>query len=214
MTIQALNGGPAAASQWGEGSVSKSCVIAGHPLTFCKGGTIDETYCKDAGAGKSYRIREGTLFARLTTGGALVPCRCTKLSATSSSGTNTITVTSAHGFMAGDTIKLAGSVNVTISSIDYDTNVITLTANLGADRAVGDAVIGRGSLAGSEIAIGILVEDIDLWNAIKETRMDIMSNNNIAIVGHIDMNYVLGDLATARAYSGNKLTHLVFPHDH
>lgn len=214
MAISARNGGPAAASQWGEGSVSKSVLMAGYPVTFCRGGVIDETYCKDNGASKSYRIRAGTVFARLTTGEKLVPCRCTKLASSASSGATDIVVTDAHGFMAGDPIKINAAKDHVIDSIDYDTNTITLTVALDANQSAAAAVIGRAALAGSEKAIGILVEDIDLWNEALEERMDIVANNNVVIAGHFEIDRILGDLATMRAYSGNKLSHLVFPHEH
>jgi hypothetical protein len=212
--LSAMNGGPQAATQWQEGSVAKSCVIAGQPLTFCKGGVIDETYCHDDGAAATYIVRQGTVMSRLTTGGALTPCRCTKLASGASSGATDIVVVNAHGFMAGDPIKINGAKDHVIDSIDYDTNTITLTVALDANQSAAAAVIGRGTLAGSEIGIGILIEDIELWNSVRAARMDIMSNNNIAIVGHFEKDRVLGDLATMRAYSGNKLSHLVFPHDH
>lgn len=212
--INSLGAAPQGVSTRTDGSIRPSPLLDVEGLMYCSGGIIDHSLCYDPGAPATGWVRAGTIWGRVTATGKLVPCRNTQLTATASSGQANITVRSAYGFMEGDTISVAG-VSHTIDSINYSTNVITLTANLAANKAVGDAVIGRGTLlAGSEIAIGISVKDVFLWDTFQDAAADVRSIEHIASIGRFDSDYVLGDATAASAYSGNHMTHCYLSGQH
>lgn len=192
--------------------VNIQALIGQWPQIACDGGYIDEAITFDHGSDYTWRIRAGCIWGRVTATGALTLCRNTTLSASASSGQAVIVVTDANNFYAGDTISVNG-VSHTISSINYSTKAITLTANLAASKAAGDVVIGRGTLlAGSEIPIGINVVAIDLLADLNDTtvRGDVRVADQILSAGGFVSSLIIGDLTQARAYSTNKLTHCFF----
>jgi HK97 family phage major capsid protein len=60
----------------------------------------------------------------------------TVLTAGSANNVATVTVQNAEGFYAGQKVQLAGTINRTILSVNYATNVITLTANVGGSGVI------------------------------------------------------------------------------
>lgn len=187
-------------------------LIGQWPQINCDGGYIDEAITFDHGSDYTWRIRAGCIWGRVTATGALTLCRNTTITATANSGQAVIVVADANNFYAGDTIAVAG-VSHTISSINYSTNAITLTANLAAGKSAGDTVIGRGTLlAGSEIAIGINTVAIDLLEDLNDTtvRGDVRVQDQILSAGGFDSSLINGDLTQALAYSTNKLGHCFF----
>jgi hypothetical protein len=203
-----IQSAPTSVTSVTSGSISQSPLIDQVGLRWCNGGKIDESLSFDNGAISEDYIRAGTLFGRITASGLLVPVRNTTLSASANSGQANITVTDPHGFMEGDTISVAG-VSHTIDSINYSTKVITLTANLAASKAAGDAVIGRGTaLAGSEIAIGVLVTDLYLKDEFSDSRIDPVAYQVIASACAVRGSLLLGDVAAAFSYSTNRLQHV------
>lgn len=113
--------------------------LASRHLTT-KAVTIDETFVR-AGLYETNRkqVKAGTILGKVTASGLYAPVKKTTLAANALSTDTTITVADATFFQAGDEIDVNGTT-ATIDSINYGTNVITLTAQLGAAKNSGDVV--------------------------------------------------------------------------
>ena len=77
-------------------------------------------------------FRVGDVLSRdpaVTTGDALIVSKFSEARGAQSVGA-TLAVVDAHAFEAGDSIVVSSQAARTIASVDYDDNVITLTANL------------------------------------------------------------------------------------
>lgn len=159
-------------------------------------GIIDATYAYD-GANTSYEdeLRPGTLMAQITATKLWVPCRRTTVTAggsgsASAQGTSSvIVVRDARAFKAGDVLTVGNNTSVTVSSIDYATNRITISAPISYDT---NEIVIATSLAGSEICRGILNEFVKLKDTDGTWRDK--SFGEMIIAGYVDDNQVLGDL--------------------
>jgi hypothetical protein len=100
--------------------------------------TLDSTKVRANSDGKNV-ILKGHPVGKITASGKYGPYTHTTLSAAAASTDTTITVSDASLLVAGDDIDVNGTA-ATISSINYDTNVITLTAAVGVAKASGDSV--------------------------------------------------------------------------
>lgn len=85
------------------------------------------------------KIKKGMPLGKITASGKFRPYTGTKLTAAAAMGATTITVADAGRLVNGDTITIAAEA-ATISSIDYATNVITLSAGLASAKSIGDIV--------------------------------------------------------------------------
>ena len=83
----------------------------------------------------------GTDAANFSAFTSFTPNATTTTSAASASGDSTITLTAVTNFAAGDVITIGGSLIATISSIDTNTKVVTLTAALSGAVANGATVV-------------------------------------------------------------------------
>jgi hypothetical protein len=92
-----------------------------------------------ADADGNKKIKKGMPVAKIMTSGKYRAYTGTELTAASAMSATTITVSDAGRLIAGDTITIAAET-ATISSIDYATNVITLSAGLASAKSIGDAV--------------------------------------------------------------------------
>lgn len=85
------------------------------------------------------RLKVGMPLGKITASGKYSPVKKTTLASEALSTDTTITVVNVTYFQVGDAIDVSGT-NATISSINYATNVITLTAAIGVAKAAGDSV--------------------------------------------------------------------------
>lgn len=125
-------------------------------IRWVRGGiTIDATKVNADSTGNK-RLKAGMPLGKITASGKYSPVKKTTLAAAAASTNTTITVTNAAYFQIGDQININGT-NATISSINYATNVITLSAAIGAAKAIGDSVKATD---GSGDAVVMLGEDV------------------------------------------------------
>ena len=83
-------------------------------------------------AANSRAIRDGDIIAKNTSTNQACVCKFSELSATAAQSHALLTVDDAHPFQAADVITRTGAAteDLTIASINYDTNVITCTGNV------------------------------------------------------------------------------------
>lgn len=136
-------------------------ILASEHIRFIQGGmTLDSTLVRLDQYETGRRIvKVGARLGKVTATGKFAPVRSTTLAAAALSTDTTITVVDARFAMAADQLSVNGT-NVTVSSINYTTNVITLTAQIGAAKAIGDTVKATNGL-GAAVAI-LYPEDIDV----------------------------------------------------
>ena len=164
------------------------------------GVTIDATNAYDgSNTGFETLIRAGSILARNTSTGKYVPCKRSLANGAGSSATALI-VDNAAFFKAGDALQI-GSTTGTISSIDYTTNTITLTAT----KSWSDNDVVYCSTNGTGTATCVLGEDVDMYQT--DTRTNADTTAGIAYVaGMLKSDRIYGDLSAIRAVSGNLIT--------
>lgn len=167
--------------------------LAGSPKDHI-GGIIDATYAYD-GSNTDYetQLRPGCLMAQITSSKLWVPLKRSTLTDDVSTSA-TVPVTNAAFFKAGDTVTVGATAGKTIASVNYSTNVITLTSTVSASD--GDTIKASGALAGAEIPRAILAEYVDLYDEETRTNRD-SSTPDLCYLGTIRSAMVLGDLAEA-----------------
>lgn len=179
------------------------------------GGIIDATYAIDgANTSKTDELRAGWLMARITSSKLWVPLKRTQVrvaSLSQSVASALIYVDNAAAFKAGDTITVNATTGLTIDSVNYSTNVITLTTTIDVDLAVGDPVFASGALAGAEIARGVLANTVRLLSGIPFDTTERDKQFQLLVAGCVDEDQVLGD-RTAALESGvtNYLSHIIW----
>lgn len=179
------------------------------------GGVIDATYAIDgANTSKTDELRAGWLMARITASKLWVPLKRTQIATPSLSASvpsALIYVDNAAAFKAGDTVTVNATTGLTVDSVNYTTNVITLTTSIDVDLAVGDPVFASGDLAGAEIARGVLASTVRLLSGIPFDTTERDKAFQLLIAGCVDNDQVLGDL-TAALESGvtNYLSHIIW----
>lgn len=116
----------------------------------------------DSAAGR-YRIPAGRVMAKITASGLYVPCKRSKLAANANSGQANATLEDASSFKIGDTISIdsGGGDDKVIGSINYTTNVVTVTVNFANNHVTGDEVYDDTTLPGAQTAVGLLEEERD-----------------------------------------------------
>lgn len=152
--------------------------------------TLDGTNSYDGG-NTSYEkyIRGGALLARSSSSGLWAPLKRTKANGLGSSAT-ALTVDNAVFFRAGDSVIVGNNAAQAIVSINYSTNVITLTS----------AITWKDNepvtVAAFATARAILLDDeVSLWNADKSANVN--KTAQAVILGYVDQDKVLGDLDAA-----------------
>lgn len=165
---------------------------------------IDATYAYDgSNTGYETELRVGTLLGQCTTSKLWVPLKRTAVNDSGATANNFV-VDNAALFKAGDTITV-GTDDVTIDSINYSTNTITLTSSI--TFADNDAVVGRGSLAGAETARAVLGETVDLLDPVTHTARDVYAA--ALFKGYLLQSAMIGDLTNALAAT-NYLSEIVW----
>ena len=168
------------------------------------GAIIDATYAYDGKhTDRETHIRQGTPLAKITASNLWVPTKRTTVSAGGSgSGAGTsqeIPVVDSRAFKAGDTISVGGDTGLTVSSVDYDNDIITVSDSA-FSYSTGEAVIGSGDLAGSETTRAFLNEYCQLRDDDGIDRDKTVGE--VIVAGLLNDDAVLGDLAAIRT-SGN-----------
>jgi hypothetical protein len=113
--------------------------------------TIDATKI-NVGEDGGKRLKVGMGLGKLASG-KFSPVKKTTLAADAASTDTVITVVDATYFQAGDPIDVSGTA-ATIDSIDYATNVITLTAAIGAAKTTGDPTKATDGSGDASIMLG------------------------------------------------------------
>lgn len=158
-------------------------------------GIIDATYAYDgSNTGYETELREGCLMAKITASGLWVPAKRTAV--TTSATSASIVVDNAAFFKAGDTITIGGDTGLTVSSINYSTNTITLSGSITA--VADEAVFASGALAGAGTALAVLGEFVSLRDLESDTNID-RSTGHLLIDAYLDDAQILGDLTTVKA---------------
>ncbi len=150
---------------------------------------LDGTYSYDGGnTGYEKCIRGGNLLSYNSSNGTWQPVKRSKANAAGSSAT-ALVVDNANNFRAGDSIIIGENAAVTISSIVYSTNTITIaSAKTWKDN---DAV----TVSGSATARGVLLDsEVKLYDDWAPTTY-INRTCQMAIAGTIDQDKLLGDYA-------------------
>lgn len=107
--------------------------------------TIDNTKvsagCNEVVNGMTRKIlKPGTFLAKLANG-KYCPAKITTLAINAASTDTTLTLTNAKYFQPGDVIDVAGTqATIAADGVNYSTNVITLTAPIGAAKSAGNTV--------------------------------------------------------------------------
>lgn len=103
-------------------------------------------------------LKAGTFLAKLASG-KWCPAKVSELSQAAAAASNTLTLKSAKAFQPGDVIDVGGTqATIAADGVNYATNVVTLTAAIGVDKAAGTTVKATdGGVAGA-----ILTEEVDV----------------------------------------------------
>lgn len=160
------------------------------PENYAPSIQIDATYAYDgSNTGYERTLRPGTLMARITATKLWVPCKRTQTNAGATSAA--VTVDNAAFFKAGDKISVGADTNLTVSSVNYGTNTITLSGSI--TYADNEAVIGSETvLAGSEICRGVLDEEVDLYDERTRDYVD-KASGRLLVEGQVVKTQLLGD---------------------
>lgn len=156
-------------------------------------GVIDSSKAYD-GVNTSYEdeLRAGCLMGRITASKKWVPLKRSRANGAGASSA-ALTVDDARFFKAGDALTI-GSTSGVISSVNYTTNVITLTATkTWSDR---DAVYATD---GSGVARAILGEFVKLKDMDLDGTARDKSTSQLVVIAVARNGQILGDLATVRA---------------
>lgn len=160
-----------------------------HPgdAAYMPGGVVlDATYCQD-GANTNYtnEIRAGWALGRITSSGLYRLCTRTRANGAGSSSAS-LTVDNAAAIRAGDALQI-GSTTGTVSSVNYSTNVITLTATkTWSDNDVVYCTDGSGVCRGF---LGEFIKLRDQWN-----ESDVDKPAQVVVAGMLNQSHLLGDI--------------------
>lgn len=159
------------------------------------GAVLDSSKCVDQlNTGLTWVLRAGWALGRITSGNKFRLCTRTRANGAGSTSTS-LTVDNAGAFLAGDSIKVGSNSAQAIVSINYSTNVITLTTGISwSDR---DAVIGQD---GSQTCVGFLAESVPLRASDNVTAADRVGK--LVTAGALNKAYLLGDVDSIYAATG------------
>lgn len=160
-------------------------------------GVIDASVAID-GQNTSHtdELRPGLVLGMVTATKLWRPCPQTTVTPAGGATSANVPVVNATSFNVGDTITVGANTNQTIASINYATNVITLSGSITFSNS--DVVKTQD---GSQIPRAILNEfvklkDEDGVNRNKEFGKSILT-------GLVDHNLILNDVAAIRALTGS-----------
>jgi hypothetical protein len=167
-------------------------------------GVIDSSKAYD-GSNTLYedQLRAGTPLGQITASKLWVPCKRTTVTASGGATSADVPVVDARAFRAGDTISVGADTGLTISSVNYATNTITLGGSL--TFANSEAVVAED---GSQTCRGILNEFVKLRDEDAIWRDKPFSL--LILAGLVDHSKILGDLAAIRADSDAQLGQILW----
>lgn len=103
-------------------------------------------------------LKVGTFLAKLASG-KWCPAKVSELAQAAAAANNTLTLKSAKAFQPGDVIDVGGTqATIAAAGVNYATNVVTLTAAIGVDKAVDTSV----KATDGGVAACILTEEVDV----------------------------------------------------
>ena len=154
-----------------------------------------------ANTNRTDEMLAGLILAQITASKKWVPVKRTQANGAGST-TATLIVDNARSFIAGETLQI-GSTTGIISSINYGTSTITLTATKSwSDNDVVYAITaadGATSLAGCEIARCILKESVRLLDGVQFSTTKVDKAFVGILGGYVNSNMILSDYAAVRA---------------
>ncbi|MCY2966292.1 MAG: hypothetical protein NT069_22110 [Planctomycetota bacterium] len=167
-------------------------------------GTIDAANAYDgANTGKETEIRAGTIMARITASNLWVPCKRTQVNMTGAT-TTSVVVDDARAFKVGEVVTIGANTSITISAINYATNTLTVSSI----TVVDNTAVFCTSLAGSDIARGVLNEFVMLKEEDGVARNQ--QFGNLILFGMVNAGQILNSMAEIRAASGMFLNGIIW----
>jgi len=167
-------------------------------------GILDASKAYDgANVGCEDEIRAGTPLGQITATKLWVPCKRTTVTADGGATSETVPVVDARAFRVGDTISVGADTGLTITSIDYSANEITVEESF--TFANSEAVVAED---GSQTCRGILNEFVKLRDE------DAVWRNKpfglLILAGLVDPAMILGDLAAIRGDTNAELRQILW----
>lgn len=143
----------------------ENSILDSQQVRYIRGGlTVDKTKVSD-GCNKTVNglvrkiLEVGTFLAKVTASGKYTPAKVTTLAANALTTDTTLTLTSAKYFQPGDAISVDGvSATIAAAGVNYATNIVTITAQLGTAKGLGVMVKATD---GSGDAKCVLAEEVD-----------------------------------------------------
>ena len=178
---------------------------------YAPGVILDSTNSIDgSNTGYTDELRPGCIMAQITASRKFVPCKRTLANGAGTAATALI-VDNAAFFIAGETLTIGATTGI-ISSVNYLTNTITLTAaKTWADNAIvytSTLKDGTTSAAGVETALAVLSSFIK-FNDRQGVAYDRVIGNDptrgLLIRGQLISAMLLGDVAAIQADTAAKV---------
>ena len=143
-------------------------------------------------------LRAGTPLGQITATKLWVPCKRTTVTSGGGATSANVPVVDARAFRAGDTISVGADTGLTVASVNYSTNTITVGSSF--TFANSEAVVAED---GSQTCRGILNEFVKLRDE------DAVWRNKpfgmLILAGLVNHSQFLGDLAAIRADTNAQL---------
>lgn len=155
---------------------------------------------------QTFDVRAGWLLGRVTATGRFVPCKRTTVNNANGTGTSFV-VANSSAFRAGDVITVGTSTNLTISSVNYTANSITVATSFTWTN--GAAVFAQD---GSAICRGVLLDFVRLRTP--ENLAPASKGASMLVQGLVRTDMILGDLSAIRADTLSRLAGIRFSDEH
>jgi hypothetical protein len=127
-------------------------------------------------------IRAGELIAVNSSTNLAAGRKSTQLDGVHETTVTDVTVDDAHNFEVGDTIAVGGQTGKVITAINYETNVISIDAQLGAQVADNARVYVSANAQGTAVGVA-LTPVLDPYDATKANRNGAFVFGDLAIRG-------------------------------
>ncbi len=155
---------------------------------------------------QTYDLRAGWLLGRVTATGRFVPCKRTTVNNANGTGTSFV-VTNSSAFRAGDVITVGSSSNLTISSVNYTSNSITVASSFTWTN--GASVFAQD---GSATCRGVLLDFARLRTP--DNSASASKGASLLVQGLVRTDIILGDLTAIRGDTAARLGGIRFSDEH
>lgn len=159
-------------------------------------------------------VRPGWLMGQVAASGRWTPCKRTRALASSSGGESSgdgdftvVPVDNASAFRVGDVVSVGADANLTITDVDYDQDRITVDEPI---AFVADEVVAAQD--GSQTCRGILLDFVRLRN--EDNTAAVHKSATLLVAGLVDVDKLLGDVATIRRDTTATLSGIRFSDEH